>query len=389
MLILSIFTLSACASDLSQNSDLNTEDSETIKIGFIGPLTGNAAAYGQDVKSGVELYFKENPTIDGKSVEVIYEDGKCNGQDAANAAQKLVNVDKVQVILGGQCSGESLAAVPIATQAKVLMLSSLSSSPDLSSSGKYFFRNYPSDDKVSETLVDELIKNDYKAVAVIAEQTDYSQGFSNAVKAHMESKEVTDKLVLQESYAVDNTDFRTLLTKVKEEGADVLVSIAQTPVTNGFAVKQARELGLDIVIYGTDTIDGKDFFDTAKDAANGVRQVVVAEDPSRSGYSALVERSPEAQSSHLFIAFGYDSAGLVADAINVKGYDATLISEYFDSMEVYKGVATDVDFDENGDNLAPASIKTAKDGKFYLSSDEAMMEKKDGEAMMKKEESQQ
>lgn len=363
-ILFSLVLLAGCTAD---RTAINPDElPDVIKIGYIGPLTGNAAAYGQDVKNGIAQYFLENPEIAGKTVEMIWEDGKCNGQDAANAAQKLITIDKVQVILGGQCSGETLAVAPIAEQNKVLLFSELSSSPEVTTAGEYVFRNYPSDMKVSETLIDDLLEKDYKKIAVLAEQTDYSQGFSNAIKTHLENKGEGDRLVLQEAYAVDNTDFRTLLTKVQEAEADVLITIAQTPVTHGFTVKQAAEIGLDLPIYGTDTIDGPDFFSTAKDATEGVRMVVVAEDPSRDGYNDFIASVPEAQASPIFGAFGYDAANIVADAIASVGYDGTALKDYFNTMGTHKGIASDVTFDENGDNQVAASIKIAKDGKFIL-----------------------
>lgn len=362
--IAGLFLLAGCSAEKAPVENAQLPD--TIKIGWIGPLTGNAAAYGQDVKNGVTQYFKENPTIGGKPVEMIWEDGKCNGQDAASAAQKLVTVDKVQVILGGQCSGETLAAAPIAEAGKVVMVSSLSSSPEVTTAGDYIFRNYPSDAKVSETMVDELLGGGYKAIAILAEQTDYCQGFSNAIKTHLENRGKGDLLVLQESYAVDNTDFRTLLSKVKEKGADVLVSIGQTPVASGFTVKQAAEMGLSLPIYGTDTIDGSDFFNTAKDAAEGVYQIIVAEDPSRAGYDTFVASIPAPEASPAFPGFGYDSANLVANAIAAVGYNGTAIKDYLNSMETFKGILSDVNFDENGDNLVAAHVKQVKNGKFVL-----------------------
>lgn len=365
LLVIGALFLTGCTADRSGNVDESNTD--TIKIGYVGPLTGGAAAYGQDVKSGVELYFKENPTINGKKVEVIYEDGKCNGQDAANAAQKLINVDKVEVILGGQCSGESMAIAPIVAQTGKVMLSSLSSSPELTSAGPHFFRNYPSDDKVTETLVEDLLANNYQKIAILAEQTDFSQGYKEAIKKHLKNKNAEDRLVMEESYAVDNTDFRTLLTKAKEKEVDAIVSVGQTPVTNGFTVKQAKELGVDAQIYGPDTIDGKDFFDTAKDASEGVKQVVVAEDPSRNGYPEFAEKVKDiSQYAPLFIAFGYDGAAIVSQAIAEEGYSADAIKAYLSNMGTYKGLASDVTFDENGDNQVPAAVKRAKAGKFEV-----------------------
>lgn len=369
-LLLSVAFLSACnnSSDAMKQPEAPAAAlPDIIKIGFIGPLTGNAASYGQDVKSGVEVYFKEHPTINGKTVQMIYEDGKCNGQDAVSAGQKLINVDKVQVIIGGQCSGETLAVAPIAEQAKVVMLSPLSSSPAITTAGDYIFRNYPSDEQVSKTMVTEVLKNQ-KKIALLSEQTDYAQGYRKAIQGHLKNANASDKLVVDEAFSVDSTDFRTLLTKAKEADADGLVAIGQTPVADGFMVRQAKELGLKVQVYGTDTIDGADFFKNAKDAAEGVKQIVVAEDPGRNGYSDFVQKIPTSQASPVFPAFGYDAANIVASAIASVGYDGTAIKDYFYKMPVFKGIACDVTFDQNGDNNVAAGVKVAKDGKFTLMS---------------------
>ena len=313
----------------------------------------------------MDLYFAENPNINDVPVEVIYEDGKCNGQDAASAAQKLINVDKVEVILGGQCSGETLAAAPIAEQNKVILLSELSSSPDVTTAGDYIFRNYPSDEQVAKTMVEDVLAN-HSVIALLTEQTDYAQAYREAIKAHLEAADKLDALVLDEAFAADNTDFRTLLTKVDEVEADVLIAMVQTPVTGGFVAKQMAELGLDIQLYGGDAMPGADFFATAKDAGEGAKAVLVAEDPSRNGYAELSEKVGETQASELFPAFGYDAAAITAMAIAEVGYDATAIKDYFNSMDPYEGVASIVDFDENGDNNVAAGVKIATDGRFIL-----------------------
>lgn len=79
------------------------EPIEMIKIGFIGPLTGDAAVYGQVSKEVVQLAVEEaniSLKAQNKQIEMIYEDGKCNGKDASLATQKLISVDDVQLILG-------------------------------------------------------------------------------------------------------------------------------------------------------------------------------------------------------------------------------------------------------------------------------------------------
>lgn len=342
---------------------------DVIKIGFVGPLTGGLGSLGQDDKAAIELYFKENPTINGKPVEVIWEDGKCNGQDAANAAQKLITIDKVQAILGGQCSGEMLASAPIAEANKVVMLSSTASSPEITTAGDYIFRNYISDAQVSKTMVDYMLPK-HEKIAIIAEQTDYAQAFAKGIAKHMEEAGASDKLVINESFSVDNADFRTLLVKVKESGADALVAMGQSPISIGFIAKQAREMGLNVQIYGSDTLPATDFFDIAKDAGEGAIAVLASEDPSRAGFSEFqkkfLEKYGNPQSTYAIPAFGYDGAAVLSKGIGEAGYNGTAIKDYFYNMPKFVGIGSDVKFDVNGDNDIQASIKIARNGEFVF-----------------------
>lgn len=367
-LLVSALLLTGCAADKSTDKSGDAmekaEIPDVVKIGYIGPLTGNAASYGQDIKLGIELYFSENPTIDGKTVEVIYEDGKCNGQDAANAAQKLINVDKVKFILGGQCSGETLAVAPIAEQNKVILLSSLSSSPEVTTAGDYVFRNYPSDDKVALTNVNAVLKN-HEKVALFTEQTDYAQGYRQAVKKHMTNAGV--ELVMDEAFAVDNSDFRTLLTKATDNDVTAIMVVPQGPVTGAFLAKQTKELGIDVELYFSETVAGPDFFETAKDAAEGVYSTSVAEDAGREGYAEFVEKvKDDVQFGALFTGFGYDAAQLIAETIAEFGYSAENAKNHFNTMDTFKGVASDIAFDENGDNDIPAGVSKVIDGELVL-----------------------
>src|SRR3989344_5259538 len=155
-----------------------------IKVGVIAPLTGDAAAYGEPLTNIVKMAVEEVNNaggVDGRTIELVIEDGKCNGKDGGSATQKLVNVDGVKVILGGFCSSESLAAIPIAEAAKVLVLSAGSSSPDLTGASPYFFRNYPSDSAQGKVLA-QIAYNDkgWKKVAFLQEQTDYAVGIYKA-----------------------------------------------------------------------------------------------------------------------------------------------------------------------------------------------------------------
>ena len=152
-------------------------EKESIKIGFIAPLTGEAATYGLMGQNVVKLAADEinaQGGINGRHLEIIYEDGKCNGAAAATAIQKLVEFDKVEVVFGGFCSSESLGAEPIATQNKVLLFSLGSSSPALTGKSPFFARDYPSDASQGAVLAEIAYnKKGWRNVALIQEQLDY------------------------------------------------------------------------------------------------------------------------------------------------------------------------------------------------------------------------
>src|SRR3989344_2043090 len=205
-------------------------ETSPIKIGVIGPLTGDAAIYGEPFRNTVQLAIDEiNATggIGGRQVEAIYEDGQCNGKEGANAAQKLVNVDKVQAIIGGVCSGETLTVVPIAEKGRVVVVSPSASSPALTGISPYFFRPYPSDASQGNVLANiAYTDKGWKKVAVIQEQVDYAVGLYkvfNQVFSGLGGKTVKEELSWKPQIILDEAsagDKETLTTyKSQLEGA--------------------------------------------------------------------------------------------------------------------------------------------------------------------------
>ncbi len=128
---------------------INTnKDKSNIKIGFISALSGDVAIVGDLERTATEMAvteINEKGGIDGRKLEVIYEDAKCNGKEALTVVNKLITVDGVKVILGAGCSSETLAIIPVIEKNKILTFSAASSHPDLTGISRYFFRNYPSD----------------------------------------------------------------------------------------------------------------------------------------------------------------------------------------------------------------------------------------------------
>ena len=117
-----------------------------VQIGFIGPLSGEKeiSMRGANIRSAVEVAVNKVNLmggINGRPIEVIYKDGKCEQGAAATAASDLINLYKVPAILGGTCSHETLAFTEMAEQSGTVVLTYCSAAAEISDAGDYIFRN--------------------------------------------------------------------------------------------------------------------------------------------------------------------------------------------------------------------------------------------------------
>ncbi len=343
---------------------------ETLKIGFVSPLTGDAASYGEVEKEVLAIALDEINNaggIAGKKVEVIYEDGKCEGKSATTAANKLIYVDKVKVIMGGGCSGETLAMAPIANKANVIIFSSYSTSPKITDAGDFIFRNAYSDAD-SGRVTAELVAEKYKTVGILSEQTDFAQAFKEVFIKDFTAK--GGKVVADETFLPESRDFRTALQKIIAAKPEAIWIDPQTDKTGGMATKQAREIGWTGPLFGNFATPAPGFLELAGNAAEGM---VFAGDP---------EVSPEAseKTKELFekyrakygkdpayaypMAARYDAIYILKGAIEAVGYDGEKIRDYLYSMPEYDGALGKYKFDKNGDVVGvEMTKKVIKDGK--------------------------
>jgi branched-chain amino acid transport system substrate-binding protein len=328
-------------------------DSGTIKIGYIGALTGDAASIGADQLRGVQMAVDEINAaggIDGRQVELIAEDGKCAGADAASAAQKLVNVDKVVAIVGGLCSGETLAAAPIAEAAQIVMISPASSSPDVTTAGDFVFRLYPSDAWKTKAIAKYFADAGIKKVAIISENTDYAQAQLKSLIADLPEGAV----VFDETVEPGTKDFRSLLTRLKDVDFNVLVSNPNGDAVNAVMVQQYAEQGFTQQLMGTDTMDSQLIADVPE--SEGVMLVNVPTVGEGTPFEASFEKGGKPQAGISWAAYAYDSMNVLAKAIAAAGTDGAAVRDYLYQMQPYNGVIGTFSFDKNGDPVGVSYV---------------------------------
>jgi branched-chain amino acid transport system substrate-binding protein len=341
---------------------------ETIKIGVLTPLTGSISEYGNNVKQGIELATLEinkNGGIDNKKIELIFEDSKCDPTQAVNSFNKLVDVDGVGAVLGTVCSGETLAISPIANDKKVVVISAAASSPKITNAGDYIFRVYPSDDYESgvaaETVYNRLKKT---KVSVLYLNNDYGVALRDSFRKKFES--LGGRVLGEEGYLQESKDFRTQLLKIKSQKPDAVYMISY-PVDGGLAIKQAKELGIEVVFLGTSGLKANDFISSGGKSTEGFILASIAESSSTKediftkSYEEMFGRKPGLVSD-----MAYDSMYILRKAfVGTKNIEEVKNNLY--KIKGFDGASGEINFDLNGDiTNIKYSLFTVKNGQFIL-----------------------
>ena len=248
---------------------------EPFRIGAMDALTGVGESYGNPIMQAKQMAVEEINAaggINGRMLELLAEDSKCNAQDAITAYNKLTDVDGVKIILGTTCSGAMLGAAPLAEAEGVILLSASATSPDIKPAGDYIFRTAINDDQLGIDTGNTLYADEIHHLATITEATDYAEGARRTTVARLE--ELGGHVVAAESYASDITDFRTQLTKLINANPDGVYLASQGEFSGGTIIKQLRELGYDGPIYTESVNTGPESLSIAGEAATGMKAII-------------------------------------------------------------------------------------------------------------------
>ena len=251
-----------------------------FRVGVMDSITGVGETYGNVAAHAKQMAADEinaEGGVNGRSLELVIEDSKCNAQDAITAFRKLTDVDGVKIILGTSCSGAMLGVAPLAEENGVVLFSGLASNPDIADAGDYIFRTQISDVEVGVSTGNVLWSDGVRTLATITEETDYAEGVRRTSVEQF--TKLGGQIVAEERFSSDITDFRTQLTKLFEASPDALHISPQSEFAGGTIVKQARELGYKGPIYGETVSVGTTALEIAADAATGMRAITAAPDP--------------------------------------------------------------------------------------------------------------
>jgi branched-chain amino acid transport system substrate-binding protein len=253
-LLVSILALSACQGG-----------GNTVKVAILAPLSGDVATFGESTRDGVLLAVKEwneDGGVLGKEIEVVVEDSQCSAEAAVSAANKVIDQDGVQFIIGEVCSSASIPVSEIVTEKEVLQISPTSTNPSVTlnedgSTKPTVFRACFIDPFQGSVAAKFAMENlGAQTAAVFLDQgNDYVRGLAEVFINEFSA--MGGEVVVEESYTAEDQDFSAILTKVKDAGPDVLYLPDYYSTVNLIAA-QAQERGIEAALMGGDGWDSSD-----------------------------------------------------------------------------------------------------------------------------------
>lgn len=373
VMVCSSFLAGCGKKDSSGGDTSSTNDSDVIKIGVFEPLTGANAGGGALELEGIKLANKLYPEVLGKKVELVIADNKSEKVEAANAAAKLVEKDKVTAIVGSWGSSLSMAAGDIVKNAKVPAVGTSCTNPLVTEGNEYYFRVCFIDPFQGTVMANYAFnKLGAKKVAIVQEvSSDYAIGLAKYFTDSFKKLTGDDKSIVEvANYNTGDQDFTAQLTNIKAKNPDVIFAPGNF-TESALVIKQARELGIQCPIIGGDTWETPEFITIGGDAVEGATfsTFFATEKPITKESEKFLEefRKEYNKEPAAVSALGYDAYLILIKALEQQGdTDSVKLRDTLANMKDFEGAAGVVNFDENRNAVKEAVIKEVKDGKFQF-----------------------
>src|SRR5215813_12311917 len=361
---------------------------DPIPVGYLPALTGPSSSTGIGINRGIQLAVQEINAaggIDGRQVELITRDTQSDPTKAVNGAAELAHGEKVSVVFGPVNSGESLAVVPLLARANVPQVHPCWVD-SLTDPKKYpmCFRNAPTNQQMgaaANRYVVDVLR--HKKVAVISDTTGYGTASVNAYVPMLKAKGA--EVVYQGNVDAANPDLTPELLRMQSAGAEAIMPWS---VNAGFLsriINTRGQMGWDVPIVGQTTLGSgqtKDLLEKpdywAKVYPNNFRPVCYGAGGALTDRTkAFLDRLKSAKIDMgdtllWWIALGYDSPRLIAQAMKAVGTEPKQVVGYLNKVKGFPGVYGDISFTPDqhdgypDDEVVMVEANSLKDGAFNL-----------------------
>lgn len=340
-----------------------------LVIGHYASMTGSTAHFGQDTDKAVRLAVDQINAAGGllgKPVRVTTLDDRGDSAEAANAVTRLIDVERVNAIVGEVSSSLSLAGGRVAQRRKVPMVSPSSTNPKVTEVGDYVFRVCfldPFQGKVMAVFARNTLK--LENVAILRDvKNDYSIGLADAFRSSFTG--LGGKIAAEQSYSAGDTDFSAQLTAIKGTNAQALY-VPGYYAEVATVARTAQRLGLKIPLLGGDGWDAPDLFKIGGDALEGSYfsnhfAPDVATPHAQKFVTDFTQKYGQAPTG--LGALGYDAAAVLFDAVKRAGkLDSASLRDALAATKNFEGVTGTISIDEHRNPQKSAVVIKITGGK--------------------------
>ena len=355
---------------------------DPIKIGSVLSVTGPAAFLGDPELKTLQLYVEElnkKGGVLGRQLELVHYDDGSDANKANGFTKRLLDDDKVDVVIGGTTTGATMSMVPLVTKAEVPFISLAGAVVVVEPVKKWVFKTPHTDRMEAEKVFEDMKKRGLTKVALLSETSGFGQSGKKETEAVAAKYGIT--LVANETYGPKDTDMSPQLTKIKNSAGVQAVFVFGLGQGPAIVTKNYRQLGISLPLYQSHGVASDEFLKLAGPAADGVRlpspaQLVPEQLPANDPQKAVVQSYDKAyklrykEEASTFGGYAYDALMLTVDAM--KRANSTDKSKVRDAIEATKGyVATSGTFnmsatDHMGLNLSAFRMLEVKGGQWAV-----------------------
>lgn len=351
---------------------IDKSSNEPIKIGVSTILSDQWAALGENIVQAAKLtvsQINQEGGVNGRSLELLIQDAGLDSKTGLDAAQKLINTDGVQYIIGGTASNGTLAAASLVNREKVVYMTPVTGGSNVDAAGEYVFRTANADVLAGRDIADAMIDLGYKDVAVVSEVTEYTLDIRDSFVRRIEERGGT--IVLNEEFQPGTTDFRTLVTKTKTANPEAILVASQTGIGGAHFIQQAGEQDIRATVFS-------DFTFVANEDAKGIVgsfEGIYFADPAYNAeseeYKSFVSEYEAIFGMNPLIAFHaaatHDAIIMLAQAIEEVGDDSEKVREWLlDNIKDWTGLMGTYSLDGDGNSDIGFTMKVIENGQAVL-----------------------
>ncbi len=360
---------------------LSAFGAEPIKVAILAPLSGPVPTFGIMTRDGALLAIDEwnaKGGVLGRKIIPVVEDSQCTPDPAVNAANKVIDQDKVHYIVGEVCSKASIPVSEIANSKKVVQISPTSTNPDVTvgRDGKvkdYIFRACfidPFQGTVGAKFALGTLKAK-TAFIMLDQSNDYVKGLAEFFEKAFTAG--GGKIVGKETYTSKDTDFSAILSKVAVAKPDLVYLPDYYNVVN-LVTKQAKEKGIRAPFMGGDGWDSDDL--DVKAANGGYYTNHYSPEDTRPAVKNFVKAfgakykddKGQPKVPDALAALAYDATNLMLQGIkNAGADDTTKVKSALEKITFY-AVSGKITFDASHNPVKSITILAIKDGKKKFNS---------------------